>query len=57
MPKHSSALVHHRLYWYSQGKRESFKTKENSEGYSPEEWENCKQRLKDRESRKYAQDK
>lgn len=34
----NGAWVGHRLYWYSEGKRESYKTKENTEGYSPEEW-------------------
>lgn len=50
----SGAFVGHRLYWYSEGKRESYKTKENTEGYSPEEWERRKQKLKDIESGKYV---
>lgn len=39
VPKHDSAMVGHRLYWFSEGKRESYKTKENTEGYPPEEHE------------------
>lgn len=38
VPKSDSAFVGHRWYWFCEGKRESNKTKENTEGYSPEEW-------------------
>ena len=34
-----AAFVGHRLHWYGEGKRQSFKTKENTEGYPPEEFE------------------
>lgn len=33
----SGAFVGHRLLWYGEGKRESFKTKENDQGYPPKE--------------------
>lgn len=33
------AFVGHRLLWYSEGKRERFKTKKNMDGYPPEEHE------------------
>ncbi len=49
----SGAFVGHRLYWYSEGKRESYKTKDNTEGYSPDEWEKCKQKLEDVQSGKF----
>jgi hypothetical protein len=53
----SGAFVGHRLHWYSEGKRESHKTKENTEGYSPDEWEKRKQQLKDIESGKHIKNK
>lgn len=34
----SGAFVGHRWHWYSEGKRESHKTKDNAEGYPPDEW-------------------
>ena len=43
--KSKSASVGHRLFWQSQGKRESFKTTENTEGYSPEEFKKCMEKL------------
>ena len=36
VPKHDVACLGHRLFWYRNGQRESFKTKENTEGYPPE---------------------
>lgn len=35
----------HRLFWYQEGKRESYKTKENTEGYHPNVWEEKKKKL------------
>ena len=31
------AFVGHRLHWYLEGKRQSYQTKENTEGYPPSE--------------------
>jgi len=43
----SGAHPGHRLFWYQEGKRESFKTSENSEGYHPNVWEEKKRALEE----------
>ena len=43
----SGAFVGHRLYWYIQGKRQSHKTKKNTEGYPPEEFEKMMKKFAD----------
>lgn len=41
------AFVGPRLYWYSQGKRQSYKSKDNTEGYPPGALEQMLQKTKD----------
>lgn len=36
VPRNENACIGHRLFWYSEGKRESFKTRDNPDGYPPE---------------------
>ena len=43
----SGAFVAHRLFWFTEGKRESYKTKENTEGYPAEEHEKRMKALED----------
>ena len=47
VPKHDSALVGHRLLWFKDGKRDSFKTSDNTDGYSPEEYTNRMRKLEE----------
>jgi hypothetical protein len=53
----SGAFVGHRWHWYTDGKRESYKTRENSEGYSPEEFERRKNASAEVKSGKFAKPK
>lgn len=48
----SSAFIGHRWHWYKEGKRESYKTKDNTEGYHPDVWKQRQQKLKDIQSGK-----
>ena len=46
-PKSKEANIGHRLFWFSEGKRESFKNRKNTDGYPPDVHKQIMQDLED----------